>query len=183
MKTCTGCGLEKPLDDFGKRSASRDGKMERCRDCHNARQRAYWDANREKMNEWQNNWRKRNPEKRQAQRLRYNRTYREQNIVVAREWAKNNPEKRAKIKTAYRARKHSETFYILDREIKHLKASPCAVCGSQGPVDIDHIVPLSKGGRHSVGNLQPLCRSCNTSKSDKFFADWLYRVVPARLSA
>lgn len=32
---------------------------------------------------------------------------------------------------------------------------------------IDHVVPLSKGGAHAVHNIQPLCKSHNSSKKDK----------------
>jgi len=32
--------------------------------------------------------------------------------------------------------------------------------------ELDHIVPLSKGGAHSYANTQTLCRSCNMKKSD-----------------
>lgn len=33
--------------------------------------------------------------------------------------------------------------------------------------EIDHIIPLSKGGAHSYANVQCLCRSCNFDKSDR----------------
>lgn len=33
--------------------------------------------------------------------------------------------------------------------------------------ELDHVIPLSKGGLHCYANVQCLCRSCNLSKSDK----------------
>lgn len=33
---------------------------------------------------------------------------------------------------------------------------------------IDHIVPKSKGGTNDIGNLQPMCHTCNAKKADKF---------------
>lgn len=30
---------------------------------------------------------------------------------------------------------------------------------------VDHVVPVSRGGTHELGNLVPCCRSCNSSKS------------------
>lgn len=46
----------------------------------------------------------------------------------------------------------------------------CAECGKKSPhkglFQIDHIIPMSKGGKTTVNNLQLLCRPCNMKKSD-----------------
>ena len=44
---------------------------------------------------------------------------------------------------------------------------PCQWCGTHEDLSIDHIIPVSKGGGHTLDNLQPLCRSCNSSKGRK----------------
>ena len=47
----------------------------------------------------------------------------------------------------------------------------CAACKMTShnriPFQIDHIIPLNKGGKTIPENLQVLCRKCNASKSDK----------------
>ena len=43
----------------------------------------------------------------------------------------------------------------------------CSKCGVKGRMTIDHIAPISEGGRLTPRNMQPLCQSCNSSKSNK----------------
>jgi len=54
----------------------------------------------------------------------------------------------------------------------------CAGCGVDTPKDmkgmnqdnspeLDHIIPISRGGPHLYANVQLLCRKCNASKSDR----------------
>ena len=47
----------------------------------------------------------------------------------------------------------------------------CVYCGKRSQqkalYQIDHILPMSKGGLTKVENLQLLCRTCNLIKSDK----------------
>lgn len=33
--------------------------------------------------------------------------------------------------------------------------------------ELDHIIPIAKGGAHVWSNLQCACRECNAAKSDK----------------
>lgn len=48
----------------------------------------------------------------------------------------------------------------------------CAYCPSEGPVTMDHVVPLSRGGTHTIGNVLPACSPCNTRKSAKLLIEW-----------
>lgn len=43
----------------------------------------------------------------------------------------------------------------------------CLCCGSEGPLTADHIVPVSKGGKNTIDNIQPLCMPCNSRKQTK----------------
>jgi 5-methylcytosine-specific restriction endonuclease McrA len=51
----------------------------------------------------------------------------------------------------------------------------CAYCEQQpeGTLEMDHIIPLTKGGRHAIGNIAPACRDCNMRKGNKYLVVWL----------
>ena len=53
-------------------------------------------------------------------------------------------------------------FAIYDRD--HYR---CRMCGSKYNLEIDHIYPISKGGKSTFDNLQTLCHSCNVKKGNK----------------
>lgn len=52
-------------------------------------------------------------------------------------------------------------------EIYERDGNRCVMCGRSGNLEIDHIVPISKGGKSTLDNLQTLCHRCNTEKSNK----------------
>jgi 5-methylcytosine-specific restriction endonuclease McrA len=43
----------------------------------------------------------------------------------------------------------------------------CVQCGATSWLEFDHIIPFSKGGASTVGNVQLLCRRCNLQKGGK----------------
>jgi hypothetical protein len=52
----------------------------------------------------------------------------------------------------------------------------CAYCGADGPgLQKDCVLALSRGGRYTLDNIVPACRSCNASKSNDEVTGWLRR--------
>ena len=52
----------------------------------------------------------------------------------------------------------------------------CAYCGATGrPLQKDCVLPISRGGRYTLLNVVPACRSCNASKCNDEVTGWLRR--------
>ena len=52
----------------------------------------------------------------------------------------------------------------------------CAYCGaSDTPLQRDCVLPLSRGGRYTLDNIVPACRTCNASKCNAEVTGWLRR--------
>ena len=92
----------------------------------------------------------------------------ERQALADKKWMENNRETHREKSHKRRVRmQNAEVLLVLPKELKRLYKQPCAYCGSKWKVTADHIIPIVRGGRHSVGNLQPLCLSCNASKGSK----------------
>ena len=59
-------------------------------------------------------------------------------------------------------------------------AMPCAVCGVPYNINVDHIVPVAKGGTSDPKNLQPLCHTCNHIKGCRLDNDAIATVIASR---
>ena len=81
------------------------------------------------------------------------------------------------------ARKRRRRFLAADNDLTPVQWSAiraawgcCAYCG--GPdesLQKDCVLPLSRGGRYTLENVVPACRSCNTSKCNDEVTGWLRR--------
>jgi hypothetical protein len=53
-----------------------------------------------------------------------------------------------------------------------LFGNACAYCGCDGPLQVDHVVAITRGGLHTPDNLVPACKRCNISKNAQRVEAW-----------
>ncbi len=53
------------------------------------------------------------------------------------------------------------------REVLRRDKYACQYCGNTKKLTLDHVIPRSKGGKHSWDNVVIACESCNSRKSDR----------------
>lgn len=95
------------------------------------------------------------------------------NIARATQYFQDHPGYRAVIEANRRVRKRNGGGSFTYQEWEALKAKynyTCLCCGKQEPeiqLQADHIVPVFLDGSSCINNIQPLCKSCNSSKGRK----------------
>ena len=188
MKQCTKCLIEKPITEFNRSKRGKDGYHPRCRKCAKEILDIWHSAHPEKSNEYSFKFRTNNPERRKEIGLAFYyrhhdknkldgrnraRQNKEQRAITKRAWQKANPEKVREYTERRRIRKTQNGEYqITEKELKKLYESLCIYCGSNKRITLDHVIPISRGGSHGIGNIAPACLSCNSSKSDKTIMEW-----------
>ena len=81
------------------------------------------------------------------------------------------------------ARKRKRRLSAVDNDLTadqwaaiKLAWSGCAYCGAtDGPLQRDCVMAISRGGRYTVDNVVPACASCNTSKCNEEVTTWMRR--------
>jgi 5-methylcytosine-specific restriction endonuclease McrA len=147
-------------------------------------ERQHYRANRERIWGYQRKWAEKNAVSIAECRRRYEEKNREKIAERKRLRHLANPDI-ARAKTARRRARlmDSEVFEVTQRDIRRLierHRNCCFYCGKKGRLELDHVVPISREGnrRHSIGNLVPACKSCNSSKCDLTIMEW--RTSPTR---
>jgi len=184
---CPKCELDLTGDRFGIDKRMVTGLKSWCKDCNNKSAKKYYKINKIKINAKSAEWSKNNPELRRLYSRNWKARHPEKAKKSKQKWQAENKEKIAGQKNAWRllniekdrlyasnrrARKlNAGVFLLSDKDLKKLYNLPCVYCGNKCE-QIDHVIPLAKGGRHSIGNLTSSCRPCNQSKGSKFITEW-----------
>ena len=144
----------------------------------------YKAANRDKIASQQTGYRLDNHDKIIERERAFYLENRDQIRARKRAYAKAHPACNLQKAHTRRARKAVNGVNLVSvAEIAAIVAMPCAACAAPGPSEVDHIVPIARGGAHTIGNLMPLCRSCNRSKNDLLYIEWKYSARPQALRA
>jgi 5-methylcytosine-specific restriction endonuclease McrA len=124
-----------------------------CKACRRVRVMESWERHKDKRKAENKAWREANAERCRENLLR---------------WIEEN---RERYNLAHRLKKQrkraagtlTSTDWAL---VLKVYGNACLAC-DKPEVTIDHVVPVSKGGRNEIDNVQPLCGYCNTSKGTK----------------
>lgn len=153
----------------------------------------WYRENSEKVSACQAKWRKENAEKNKLRKAKY----RKENLEKVSEgyatWLKENPEKKRTSDAEYK-KTHADRVQVYGAKrraakygntpIEELLTSTewlailaeakghCHYCDKEAKLTLDHVIPLSKGGKHSKDNVVAACAHCNCSKGNKTVEAW-----------
>jgi 5-methylcytosine-specific restriction endonuclease McrA len=145
-KACSRCKQVANVSQFNKDKSSATGYQDRCRACEKVVRRNYYLTHKETEIKRVSNWHKSTEQgKQRRKRARLNR----QALV-----------------------RNAESKFITRKDFLGLASSPCFYCGSTNNLTLDHVIPLSRGGRHSIGNLVSACNLCNATKNTRLIVEW-----------
>jgi 5-methylcytosine-specific restriction endonuclease McrA len=151
---CITCDETKPAESFYSNPAKRNGLGSSCRSCVSETYKTRW---REK------------PSEERAAHCAQSRVWEKRNSQRVRASKESNAERNAVCYMRRNARRrgaaHADAVSPL--VVLELHDGACGVCGEDvDPFDfqIDHIVPLYRGGLHTYENCQPAHAVCNLEK-------------------
>jgi len=177
-RRCTGCNKIKAFYEFRGHPKGSFGLQSRCLEC----EKLYYINNKEASRKRVKRYRKRHPER--SKKSSYNsnkrllqkdpdyfKNWRASNIDKCREaerrYAKNNPFKIAAKSARRRLKRLNQTVNLSDVEKYMVQVLYFESNELGSDYEVDHIVPVSKGGSDSPYNLQVISREENIKKSDK----------------
>jgi 5-methylcytosine-specific restriction endonuclease McrA len=174
-KTCTKCKKEKSINDFNKHKKHIDNLQNICKECKKINNFIYNKNNKLNKKEYDKKY-KLNMTQEQINKSNARRRllYKNNDIrkIQNKKWKHNNKNKILLMTQKRRIILKTQIgdFTTNDWEnIKKYYNYKCAYCGLPKKLTIDHIIPLSIGGKHDKNNIAPACINCNSSKHNNIW--------------
>lgn len=174
-KVCFKCGQWKQLDDYHRHKQMGDGHLNKCKECTKRDVKAWINNNRDKHAVYGQRWRDRNRE-----------SYLDKAKAAHKRWYQRNYVKKGRYLVTPEHKRAVQRALVIKRRSriagaggKYTAKEWLALCAQYGnkclwcgridrPLTVDHVRPISWGGRNTIDNLQPLCNSCNRRKWNRY---------------
>lgn len=165
--------------------AKRRRHYERNAEYYRAKAKEFRRIKKEQISGALRSWRDRNREHIKAYRAKHIERERERNRARYASMSREQKRERrtryaemyARCDMARRARLLAATVEEVDRlAVIERDNATCYLCGTKlnpetDKITLDHVIPLTRGGSHSMDNLKVACVSCNTRKSNKLLSE------------
>ena len=137
-----------------------------CREAKREESRRFYETNRASRLAATMRWRAKDPDR---------------HLATNRDWYRRNGDHARKVKARAQHRRitrarlrgderlHAEWEWL---RLLRRHGGRCAYCDAQGVMTRDHVIPVSRGGTDTIGNILPACQSCNYSKKDRLLVEW-----------
>ncbi|MGE0539757.1 MAG: HNH endonuclease [Dehalococcoidia bacterium] len=195
-RTCRACGIEKDLDEFPLYEGNK--RRRKCKYCLDALSKEWYYANRARVKATRRARYERQRDQEKARREQKRDHYRvlvsvwvqqnrERYQELLRSWRERNPDRareqmqrrRARKKNAPRVERISR-HVITDRD-----GNTCYLCArvlDEGEIALDHVIPLIRGGSHTMDNLRVCCHDCNGRKGRLTVEEYLHRIETSAIA-
>jgi hypothetical protein len=169
-KRCSLCGEIKPLTEFHRESRTPDGHKTICKKCRSIHEAKWIDP--QKVNDRAKKWYQANKEKGKTRARQWVIENRDRHRETKRQYARKHPDQSLENLHRRLARKRGVTGgHFTEQEWQALLVKyghKCLRCGRTNvKLERDHVIPLGPPHSDEIGNIQPLCRSCNAWKGRK----------------
>jgi hypothetical protein len=196
LKFCPCCKEQKNNTEFYTNNKKKDRLSCYCKVCEKEKVKKWQSKNLSKVREATKKWKKENRDKVAYHNRSWTENNREKSCEKAKKWKMKNLEKASNIPKNWR-KNNREKYLASNKNSSHRRrvnyketdinvnflltlkeeTKNCSICGtalnnvqhSPSQYNLDHIIPLIVGGKHSKDNVRYICRKCNLSRKRKTF--------------
>lgn len=198
-KICKDCGRKKRSDYYRKNSeiikqkARERNKLPHIKEYNRKKNREWFLANKEKAKAYAKEYYKiynQRPKVKEAQRkaaLKHRNANKEKINKAHAERTKKNPEKHREKQARRRARlvwAGIEKFSV--QQVLDKSNNKCGYCGINLTINsmhMDHMVPVCRGGSHTLSNMIASCPPCNLRKNKRTYDEFMAIISASRVSS